>query len=739
MHYALNLRTFIYSHYFYLGLRVAVGILGLTLLTMAFTDSITIAMTVGVSAFCTSLMEMPSPLRHKFHEMMAGALLCTVVSLIVSLCGPIPWLMAPVLVVLSFFVGMTMVYGKKSNPLQLASVLIMTLSMVHPLPALEALEHSAIFLAGGLAYVGYAMAVSWVLRHRTKQQVLAEALFELAHYVDIKADFYDMRYNLTDQFNTLVRHQSVLADRHQAARDLILRGPREPRDAIVTQVHIGMLDLYELILSTHTDYTLLREHLADSDALLALRDIAAKCARDIESIAYAVTRNRASHASIDYSPQFRIVDEELQKLHQRAQEGERTADAQQVLRAQRNKLQAIVNNIARLHLASQVVGDNAPLWAGADMALFLSQQKYTLALMFSNMHLDSPIFRHSLRLAMAVAIGLALGAALPYQAHAYWIVLTIAVILRPSYSVTKRRLGDRITGTAIGCLLTFIILTWFDTRPVIFACLFLAMVVAPTFLYLRYRYAALGFSMMVLLQMHLLAPEAHLIRERFIDTIIGGLIATAFSFVLASWEYRGLPRLIRLVLDANVTYMEASFRLLQGKCANDFLYRIQRKRLLDSLANLSAALLRMLDEPASKQRAAQEINQFVVQNYLLVAHVAALRYLLVRHAKELPQDEVNALLVHTHAQIGRTLAQALRQHGYADGAAANDAIHAQDAAELAAGARGMVAPSDASAGWSGWPLLLRRVRLLQADAERITVYSAAIVGNRTLEDHAPAR
>ncbi|NBV15149.1 hypothetical protein, partial [Janthinobacterium sp.] len=26
MHYALNLRTFIYSHYFYLGLRVAIGL-----------------------------------------------------------------------------------------------------------------------------------------------------------------------------------------------------------------------------------------------------------------------------------------------------------------------------------------------------------------------------------------------------------------------------------------------------------------------------------------------------------------------------------------------------------------------------------------------------------------------------------------------------------------------------------------------------------------------------------------
>jgi uncharacterized membrane protein YccC len=32
----------------------------------------------------------------------------------------------------------------------------------------------------------------------------------------------------------------------------------------VVQVHVCMLDLYELILSTHTDYAQLRQHLADS-------------------------------------------------------------------------------------------------------------------------------------------------------------------------------------------------------------------------------------------------------------------------------------------------------------------------------------------------------------------------------------------------------------------------------------------------------------------------------------------
>jgi uncharacterized membrane protein YccC len=68
----------------------------------------------------------------------------------------------------------------------------------------------------------------------------------------------------------------------------------------------------------------------------------------------------------------------------------------------------------------------------------------------------------------------------------------------------------------------------------------------PTFIYLRYRYAAVAVSVMILLQMYLIAPgNENLIMERLIDTIVGAAVATAFSFVLANWEYQTLPRLVR--------------------------------------------------------------------------------------------------------------------------------------------------------------------------------------------------
>ncbi|MCM2568474.1 MULTISPECIES: FUSC family protein [Janthinobacterium] len=710
MHYALNLRTFIYSHYFYLGLRVAIGLVGLALLTQEISDSAT-AMTVCIGALCTTLMDMPSPLRHKFNEMLASVLLCSAVTLLISLCGPVQWLLMTVLVLVSFLASMMVVYGKKSMPLQLAALFIMTMSMEHQMTWQQSFHHAGLFMLGGLIYLAYAMAIAWVLRHRIKQQVLAEALFELAAYIDIKADFYDTRFNLTEQFNKLVRHQSILADRQQASRDLILRSHKNSKDAIVVQVHVCMLDLYELILSTHTDYALLRQHLADSDVLKSLHDLAYKAARDIEAVAYAVTRKRASYAQISYDKEWADIEEEIARLHAK---GDAAQEALATLRAQRNKIRAILKMIAELHLASQKVYDNVPFWSGADMAPFLSQQKYELKTLLSNLRLDSPVFRFALRVSMAISVGLLIGHWLPYAAHSYWIVLTIVIILRPTFSMTRQRRADRIIGTIIGCIITAIVIRFVHSNIVLMAILFLSIVATPTFIYLRYRYTAIAVSLMILLQMHLVAPSnPNLVSERLIDTLIGAAVATVFSFVLANWEYQSLPRLVRQVLNVNVSYMQASFALLQGKCFDDFAYRIERKRLMDSLAALSSALVRMLDEPASKQRAVEDINLFIVQNYLLVAHVAALRSILGRHASQLPVAPVNALLGHSHTQVCLTLSRALEQ---LDNQAAISAPLAVPAA-----------PPVSDVTWSGWPLVQRRIRLLQADADKIVIHSAAIV------------
>jgi uncharacterized membrane protein YccC len=699
MQYALAPRTFLFSHYFYTGLRIATGIIGLTFLTYSVADLRT-AVAVAMGALCTSLMDMPSPLRHKFNEMLAGVLLCSVVALLVSLSSQVEWLLFTVIVLVSFLASMMVVYGRKAMPLQFAALFVMMLSSEAPATPLEALRHGALFFAGGAGYMAYAMLVVWRLQRRLKQQVLAEALYELANYTNMKAGCYDIAASLPAQMEKLVREQSVLAERQQASRDLILRGKPTPNEDILVQVHYAMFDLYELVLATHTDYELLRQHFAKGTILPLLGDLIGKAARDIEAVAYAMTRNQPSRSNADYGPELKALDAVLRDVP--VGEGE-DYDAQAALRATANKIREVIAMIGRLHAATQASQGALPLVPHSDTTPFLTQQRYSLGILVSNLRWSSPVFRFALRVAMAILVGLLASRWLPYTSHGYWTALTIAVILKPSFSLTKQRRADRLVGTLIGCLITAVILHFVHTPAILIGFLFVATAAAPAFLSIKYRYTAIAASVQALLLIGLTVPHAGSgVSERLLDTLLGTLIATVFSRVLPNWEYQNLPRLVDAVLDANRKYIDAAADLLLKRSGDDVHYRISRKRFMDSLATLSAALGRMLDEPADKQRAPDELNRFTVQNYLLVAHMAALRLLMQRYAENLPAREVEAAL---------------------------ESMFAQVRASLGAAPQAQAAPAGQTvwiAQWPGWAPLQRRLRLLQGDAAQVALSRAAI-------------
>jgi uncharacterized membrane protein YccC len=75
--------------------------------------------------------------------------------------------------------------------------------------------------------------------------------------------------------------------------------------------------------------------------------------------------------------------------------------------------------------------------------------------MIENLSFSSTVFRHSLRLTITILIGFIIGK--PTLQNAYWIVLTIVVIMRQGYG-NKQRTFHRIFGTILGAFIAFGIL-----------------------------------------------------------------------------------------------------------------------------------------------------------------------------------------------------------------------------------------------------------------------------------------
>ena len=87
----------------------------------------------------------------------------------------------------------------------------------------------------------------------------------------------------------------------------------------------------------------------------------------------------------------------------------------------------------------------------------LTPQYYPWSTIKENLSFSSTIFRHSLRLTATIMIAFLIGNLLPFQ-NVYWILLTIVVIMRPGYGLTKERSFHRIIGTVAGGLIAFAIL-----------------------------------------------------------------------------------------------------------------------------------------------------------------------------------------------------------------------------------------------------------------------------------------
>ncbi len=198
-----------------------------------------------------------------------------------------------------------------------------------------------------------------------------------------------------------------------------------------------------------------------------------------------------------------------------------------------------------------------------------------------------------MRLTLAMWAGLALTVLFPRFAHAGWILLTIALIMRANYSVTRQRRADRIIGTLAGCVLAAAMQAFV---PIEYLLVFVALAtgVSHAFGAVNYKVTAASASVSALLLLHFLQPYAHhVLMERIGDTLIGAALSYVFSFLLPTWERNELPRTIAGLLKADRDF--AGQAMTRKRVEQS--YRLERKRLFDAVAALSGAVRRLADEP----------------------------------------------------------------------------------------------------------------------------------------------
>ncbi len=159
-----------------------------------------------------------------------------------------------------------------------------------------------------------------------------------------------------------------------------------------------------------------------------------------------------------------------------------------------------------------------------------------------DLYWQSPILRHAIRLAIITLIAWVLGELL-FDEHQYWIALTVVWVTKPGYGLTMGRVVSRTSGTLVGlALVGSIFLIFAPGHWGMVVIVGLAAYVMYAALPVNYAFAVIFISTLVVTLLEL-DGDALLgsLEYRALETVIGGLLALASSFVGASWA---APKLV---------------------------------------------------------------------------------------------------------------------------------------------------------------------------------------------------
>ncbi|HZR35846.1 MAG TPA: FUSC family protein [Nevskia sp.] len=216
----------------------------------------------------------------------------------------------------------------------------------------------------------------------------------------------------------------------------------------------------------------------------------------------------------------------------------------------------------------------------------------------ANLHFGSVAFRHALRLALTAAAAV-LATRLFDISRGYWISITAIVVLQPYMVETWRRTFDRIAGSVLGGLVAAWLMQLVGAPLQMALLIFPLSVVAFALRSVNYALFMLCMTPLVVLISELFRNggigDAHLAALRALDSILGGALGLAASFLLwPSWETPQLPRQLGDAVRAHRDYLLV---VLGGKPdAKDQDIGAARRQAGLASNNAEASLQRVLSE-----------------------------------------------------------------------------------------------------------------------------------------------
>ncbi len=454
------------------------------------------------------------------------------VGLAVQASQPLPLLQAGVLAAAALVLTLIGALGERYRAVALAALVfaIYIAMLAHQGRSDRALA----LLLLGAAWYGV-VSVLWAallpratLRHRMSRlyALLGEQLRLKAQLLEPVRDI-----DLAGRRMALALHNGRVVLALDATKESLLSrlpaadGPRPRWLQLAMRQYFAAQDIHERVNSSHEDYGLLAETLFHSDALYRCQRVLTRLGAQLLKFAEAIAaRGSPVHTG---STTRAIEDMQAAIAHLLAGPLAQQPAAQRALGA----VQQLGRNLGAM--ASVLPALEQPLQGTPRDALHDSAPRDLRAAwqrVLGQLHWQSPLLRHGLRLALTLLLGSAI-VATTRDPHAYWVLLTIVFVSQPGYADTRRRMVQRAGGTALGLCLGWAAIRLFPGTVLQSALLVVAAGVFLGSRHTHYTRATASVTVLLLLSFHQAGMGDGVIPTRMLDTVVGG----ALAWLAAGW------------------------------------------------------------------------------------------------------------------------------------------------------------------------------------------------------------
>ncbi len=638
MDYVRQYKRFINSHSLSGAIRITAGIT-LPAILLGYFNNLSAGIVLSIGAMCVANTDNPGPIHHRRNGMIACILIIFLVTLFTGLASGSALLTGLLVFVFCWLFSLMSIYGNRASSIGVNALLVMVLNIDRHQQGWHILINAAYVLAGGVWYTVLSLLLYSFRPYKLVQQALGDCVQATADFLRIKASFYSRDADYDKSYRQLLDSQIAIQEKQDLLRELIFKSRKIVQESthtgrILMMIFLDIVDLFERIMTSQQDYRLLHRFFDDSGLMEECRLLILDLATELDEIGLAIMSGKPSVDRPAHSARIRQLRESFdryrqQRISRTADEAESDAEGFIDLGNILDSLQDINDRLHVLHgFTTYDRRLSRNFKSDLNLEEFVAHQDMDRKLIIDNLTLDSNIFRHSLRVSIATVAGYIISLFLPFG-HGYWILLTIIVILKPSYSLSKKRNVERLMGTLAGALVGLLLIYFIKDRNVLFVLMILFMCGTYVFIRTNYLVCVTLMTPYVLLLFHLLYPTAFrsIISDRVIDTLIGsGLAFLASISIIPNWEHERMTDFMIAALQTNIDYFRDVAVAFLGRPATVQQYKLSRKHAFVALANLSDAFGRMLSEPQRQQKKMTEMHQFVVSNHMLTSYIATLAY-----------------------------------------------------------------------------------------------------------------